>query len=149
MQGGAWKKPKPPSILANSLAIFLLLKRLQAAWMKQAPQVLQLCESSARSAKASTSSRALTVRVEEGRFKLGLGIRAQVRSSSPQKSPGRRVMELKKPLRPPLVVELSNRPLITKSISFTGSPSRTINVPCVLRQETRRSQMASRSCASI
>ncbi|CAA7395818.1 unnamed protein product [Spirodela intermedia] len=108
--------------------------------MKQAPQVLQLCErlnwlatnlrSSARSAKASTSSRALTVRVEEGRFKLGLGIRAQVRSSSPQKSPGRRVMELKKPLRPPLVVELSNRPLITKSISFTGSPSRTINVPC-------------------
>ncbi|URD91984.1 hypothetical protein MUK42_32392 [Musa troglodytarum] len=35
-------------------------------------------------------------------------------------------MELKKPVRPPLVVALSNLPRIMKSISVTGSPSRTI-----------------------
>ena len=65
-------------------------------------------KSSARSAKASTSSMARTVRVEEGRLNAGAGMRAHVTSSSPQKSPGRRVMELKKPERPPLVVELSS-----------------------------------------
>jgi len=55
-------------------------------------------------AKASTSEMALTVRVEEGRMKLGPGPRAHVSSSSPQKSPGPMRQELKKPVRPPLVV---------------------------------------------
>ncbi|KAK3018289.1 hypothetical protein RJ639_003557 [Escallonia herrerae] len=35
-------------------------------------------------------------------------------------------MELKNPVRPPLVVELSSCPLIINSISSVGSPSRTI-----------------------
>ncbi|GJN07287.1 hypothetical protein PR202_ga25107 [Eleusine coracana subsp. coracana] len=35
------------------------------------------------------------------------------------------------------------------SISFTGSPSLTMYASLVLRDETRRSQMASRSCSSI
>ncbi|RRT49308.1 hypothetical protein B296_00039650 [Ensete ventricosum] len=65
------------------------------------------------------SSEALTVRVDEGKFTLGLGIRAQVNSSSPQKSPGPRVIELKKPFLLPLVVELSSWPRIIKSISLT------------------------------
>ncbi|CAN6449625.1 unnamed protein product [Victoria cruziana] len=101
--------------------------------------------SSARSAKASTSLSALTVLVEEGRLIVDLGSKAHASSSSPQKSPGLKVMQLKKPVRPPLVVELSSLPRITKSISLTGSPSRTINVPSVLKEETRRSHMASKS----
>ena len=64
--------------------------------------------SSAQSANASTSVRDLTVRVEEGRFRFEEGIKAHVSNSSPQKSPGLRVMELKNPDRPPLVVELSS-----------------------------------------
>lgn len=66
------------------------------------------------------------MRVEEGKLRLEEGIRAHVRSSSPQKSPGLSVMELKNPERPPFVVELSSWPRIMKSISFTGSPSRTM-----------------------
>ena len=93
--------------------------------------------------------RAFTVRVEEGRVALDLGIKAQVSSSSPQKSPGLRVMELKNPDLPPLVVELSNCPLMTNSISFTGSPSRTMQVPSVLNDDTRRSHMASGNWSSI
>ncbi|CAN6460210.1 unnamed protein product [Victoria cruziana] len=93
--------------------------------------------SSARNAKASTSLSALTVLVEDGS------------SSSPQKSPGFRVVELKKPVLPPLVVELSSCPRIMNSISVTGSPSRTMYVPSVLKQETRRSHMASNSWSSI
>ncbi|URE02518.1 hypothetical protein MUK42_27964, partial [Musa troglodytarum] len=87
----------------------------------------------------------LTVLVEEGKFTVDFGRRAQASSSSPQKSPGLNVIELKKPVRPPLVVELSNLPRIMKSISVTGSPSRTMYVPSVLREDTRRSHMASRS----
>ena len=101
--------------------------------------------SSARRANASTSVRDLTVRVEDGRLRLEVGIRAHVSNSSPQKSPGLRVIELKNPDLPPLVVELSSRPLMTNSISFTGSPSRIMYVSLVFKDETRRSHMASRS----
>lgn len=58
-------------------------------------------------------------------------------------------MELKKPVLPPFVVELSRWPLMTKSISVTGSPSRTMYVPSVLKEETRRSHMASSNWSSI
>ncbi|KAK3033575.1 hypothetical protein RJ639_032423 [Escallonia herrerae] len=77
-------------------------------------------------AKASTSESARTLLVEEGRFRVEFGIKAHVSNSSPQKSPGPRVMELKNPDLPPLVVELSSCPLIINSISSVGSPSRTI-----------------------
>ena len=87
----------------------------------------------------------LTVRVEVGRFRFDVGIKAQVNNSSPQKSPGLRVMELKKPDRPPFVVELSSWPLMMNSISFTGSPSRTKYASWVLKDDTRRSHMASKS----
>ena len=59
------------------------------------------------------------------------------------------MMELKKLLRPPLVVELSSLPRMMKSISFTGSPSREIYVFSGHRNDTSRSQMASRSWSSI
>ncbi|KAK2970898.1 hypothetical protein RJ640_005255 [Escallonia rubra] len=100
-------------------------------------------------ANASTSVSDLTVRVDNGRFKFEVGIKAHVSNSSPQKSPGLSVMELKNPDLPPLVVELSSWPLITNSISFTGSPSRTMYVSLVLKDETRRSHIASRSWSSI
>ncbi|KAK2999628.1 hypothetical protein RJ639_023262 [Escallonia herrerae] len=58
-------------------------------------------------------------------------------------------MELKNPDLPPLVVELASWPLITNSISFTGSPSLTMYVSLVLKDETRRSHIASRSWSSI
>ena len=64
---------------------------------------------------------------------LGDGTKAHVSSSSPQKSPGLRVMELKNPDLPPLVVELSSWPLMMKSISFTGSPSLVMNVSLVFK----------------
>lgn len=50
--------------------------------------------SSAWRAKASTSHRAFTVLVEDGRFRLEEGIKAHVSNSSPQKSPGLSVIEL-------------------------------------------------------
>ncbi|CAA7398683.1 unnamed protein product [Spirodela intermedia] len=99
------------SRLLRSWAIFLFLNRRQAACMKQAAQVLQEWECSARRAKPSTSTRAFTVLVEDGRLPVDLGSRAHVSSSSPQKSPGLR---------------LSNLPRMMKSISVTGSPSRTM-----------------------
>ncbi|KAF3782622.1 hypothetical protein EJ110_NYTH33802 [Nymphaea thermarum] len=101
--------------------------------------------SSARNAKASTSLSALTVLVEDGRLPVDLGSKAHESSSSPQKSPGFKAVELKKPVLPPLVVELSSCPRIMNSISVTGSPSRTMYVPSVLKLETRRSHMASNS----
>jgi hypothetical protein len=64
--------------------------------------------------------------VEEGKLRVDFGSNAQASSSSPQKSPGLKVIELKKPVRPPFVVELSSFPLIIKSISVTGSLSRTM-----------------------
>ncbi|BAS81301.1 Os02g0789150 [Oryza sativa Japonica Group] len=88
---------------------------------------------------------AFTVRVDDGKLTVGLGTRAHPSSSSPQKSPDFRVVELKKPVRPPFVVELSSFPRMMKSISVTGSPSRTMYVPCVHNDDTRRSQMASKS----
>ncbi|KAK2986505.1 hypothetical protein RJ640_021380 [Escallonia rubra] len=81
--------------------------------------------SSAIRAKASTSVKAFTVRVDGGKLEPALGSRAHVRSSSPQKSPSFKTPRLKNPLLPPSVVTLSRRPRIMKSISFTGSPSRT------------------------
>jgi hypothetical protein len=105
--------------------------------------------SSARRAKASTSVWLRTVLVESGKWTFVLGSRAHVSSSSPAKSPGRRMMELKKLLRPPFVVELSSFPRIMKSISFTGSPSREMYVFSGHRKDTSRSQMASRSWLSI
>ncbi|THU66333.1 hypothetical protein C4D60_Mb05t13050 [Musa balbisiana] len=51
----------------------------------------------------------VTVLVEEGKFTVDFGRRAQASSSSPQKSPGLNVIELKKPVRPP-----SDRTYITK-----------------------------------
>jgi hypothetical protein len=101
--------------------------------------------SSALNTKASTSFRALTVRVDDGKLRDDFGCKAHESSSSPQKSPGFSMIELKKPVLPPLVVELSSLPLITNNISVTGSPSRTIYVPSVLREETRRSHIASSS----
>ncbi|KAK3029384.1 hypothetical protein RJ639_037907 [Escallonia herrerae] len=80
--------------------------------------------SSAIRAKASTSVKAFTVRVDGGKLEPALGSRAHVRSSSPQKSPSFKTPRLKNPLLPPSVVTLSRRPRIMKSISFTGSPSR-------------------------
>ncbi|KAK6944347.1 hypothetical protein RJ641_025449 [Dillenia turbinata] len=77
-------------------------------------------------AKASTSVIAFTVRVDDGRFEPDLGSRAQVRSSSPQKSLSLSKLRLKNPLLPPSVVTLSRRPRMMKSISSTGSPSRTM-----------------------
>ncbi|RDX82130.1 hypothetical protein CR513_37119, partial [Mucuna pruriens] len=70
-------------------------------------------KSSAFRAKASTSVRVWTVLVEMG-------------SSSPQKSPALRYSELKKPVLPPFVVMVNSLPRIMKSISSTGSPSRTM-----------------------
>ncbi|GER27772.1 pantothenate synthetase [Striga asiatica] len=66
------------------------------------------------------------MRVEEGRFEADFGSRAQVKSSSPQKSPSFKRLRLKNPLRPPSVVTLSRRPRMRKIISSTGSPSRTM-----------------------
>lgn len=77
------------------------------------------------------------------------GIKAQVKSSSPQKSPGLSVIELKNPDRPPSVVELSIWPLMMKSISFTGSPSRVTYVSLVFNDGTKRSHIASMSWSSI
>jgi hypothetical protein len=54
-------------------------------------------------AKASTSVRLSTVLVEIGKWMLVFGSRAQVSISSPAKSTGRRMIELKKLLRPPLL----------------------------------------------
>ncbi|KAL8167844.1 hypothetical protein V2J09_009343 [Rumex salicifolius] len=102
------------SLRLRLFAIILFLYRLQAAWIKQDPH-------------ASTSTRALTVLVEEGRADLGSN--AQASNSSPQKSPGPNMIELKNPVRPPFVVELSSFPLMMKSISVTGSSSRTMKVP--------------------
>ncbi|MCI74727.1 hypothetical protein A2U01_0097978, partial [Trifolium medium] len=56
------------------------------------------------SANASTSDIVSTVLVEVGRFEEEFGSKAQVKSSSPQKSPGIRNNELKKPVLPPFVV---------------------------------------------
>jgi hypothetical protein len=58
------------------------------------------------------------------------------------------MIELKKLLRPPFVVELSSFPRMIKSISFTGSPSREMYVFSGHRKDTSRSQMASRSWSS-
>uniref|UniRef100_A0A3Q7F9S9 Uncharacterized protein n=1 Tax=Solanum lycopersicum TaxID=4081 RepID=A0A3Q7F9S9_SOLLC len=104
--------------------------------------------SSARSANASTSVSVLTVRVEAGNC-VELGSKAQVSNSSPQKSLGPRVIELKNPDLPPFVVELSSCPLMIKSISLTGSSSRTTYVPIMLRVDTRRSHIASSNWSSI
>lgn len=88
--------------------------------------------------------------MEDGRLRLDEeGIKAHVSNSSPQKSPGLRVMELKNPVLPPSVVELSTCPLMMKSISLTGSPSRTMYVSFVFNDDTRRSHIASRSWSSI
>ncbi|CAA7408668.1 unnamed protein product [Spirodela intermedia] len=121
--------------------------------MKQAAQVLHWCErrnweatnlrSSATRAKASTSVRAFTVLVEEGRLEDELGSRAQVRSSSPQKSPPLRKSALKKPVLPPLVVALSSVPRMMNSISSTGSPSRTMMLDPVYRTGFSLSHIAS------
>jgi len=79
--------------------------------------------SSALNAKASTSFRALTVLVEDGKLGDDFGCKAHASSFSPQKSPGFSMIELKKPVLPPLVVELSSLPLIINHISAAGSPS--------------------------
>ncbi|KAK6912108.1 hypothetical protein RJ641_024201 [Dillenia turbinata] len=115
----AFKTPKP----IEDISICNVYKRWGVVRLNCPATNLR---SSARSANASTSVSDLTVRVDEGRFRLELGINAHVNNSSPQKSPGPRVMELKKPDRPPLVVELSSWPLMMNSISVTGSPSRTM-----------------------
>ena len=99
--------------------------------------------------KASTSFTALTVWVDMGRWFCGLGSRAQVSSSSPQKSPTPRTPKFKKPVRPPFVVTLSSWPRITKNISLTGSPSRRIFVPSVQRAGFSRSHIASSKLSSI
>ena len=83
-------------------------------------------KSSGRRAKASTSDILSTVVVEMGRFEEELGSKAHVRSSSPQKSPAWRIEELKKLVLPPYVVRVASFPRIMKSISSTGSPSRTM-----------------------
>ncbi|WVZ76968.1 hypothetical protein U9M48_024876 [Paspalum notatum var. saurae] len=141
---------------------FFLQYLCQAACMKQAAQVCWSCllwsllncvatnfKSSALKAKVSTSDNVFTVLVEPGRFEAEVGSRAQVRSSSPQKSPPCRTLELKKPVCPPFVVVLSRVPLIMKSISFTGSPSRMMQLPSVYSIGFRRSHMASKSCSSM
>lgn len=102
-------------------------------------------KSSALKAKASTSDIVFTVLVELGRLDVDVGSRAQVRSSSPQKSPAFRTSELKKPVLPPFVVMLIKFPLMTKSISFTGSPSRITQLPSVYKIGFRQSHMASKS----
>ncbi|KAG9152510.1 hypothetical protein Leryth_016436, partial [Lithospermum erythrorhizon] len=100
-------------------------------------------------ANASTSEVAFTERVDDGRITLGRGSRAHVSNSSPQKSLGPMLIELKKPVRPPFVVYESRFPRMMNSISFTGSPSRIIQVPSVHREGLRRSQMASSMLSSI
>jgi hypothetical protein len=64
--------------------------------------------------------------VEEGKLRVDFGRNAQASSSSLQKSPGLKVIDMKKAVRPPFGVELSCFTLIIKSISITGSPSGTI-----------------------
>nr|GLL21396.1 hypothetical protein CR513_22217 [Ipomoea trifida] len=105
--------------------------------------------SSAISAKVSTSVKAFTVRVDGGKFAPAFGSSAHVRSSSPQKSLSFRMPRLKKPLLPPSVVTLSMRPRMTKSISSTGSPSRTMYVFSVNKHGFSRSHMASSSLSSM
>nr|GMC77788.1 hypothetical protein CR513_22217 [Ipomoea batatas] len=105
--------------------------------------------SSAISAKVSTSVKAFTVRVDGGKFAPAFGSSAHVRSSSPQKSLSFRMPRLKKPLLPPSVVTLSMRPRMTKSIPSTGSPSRTMYVFSVNKHGFSRSHMASSSLSSM
>ena len=133
--------PRLVGIVPESMLKFLAMEAF-----KLIPTNLR---SSARSANASTLVIVFMVRVEDGRFRLEVGIKVQVNNSFPQKSPGLRVMELKKLDWPPLAVELSSWPLMMKSISFTGSPSRTIYASWVLKDDTRRSHMASKSWSSI
>jgi hypothetical protein len=70
--------------------------------------------------EASTLVTDFIVLVDWGKLRLGLGMSTHVRSSSPQKSLGRSVMELKKLVRLPSVVELLSSPQMMKSISLTG-----------------------------
>nr|GMD11913.1 hypothetical protein CR513_22217 [Ipomoea batatas] len=105
--------------------------------------------SSAISANASTSDKAWTVRVEGGRLEPAFGSSAHVSSSSPQKSLSVRMPRLKKPLLPPSVVILSILPRMTKSISWTGSPSRTTYVFSVYKLGFSRSHIASSSLSSM
>lgn len=107
------------------------------------------CNSSASRAKASTSFIVFTVRVENGRLSPDLGSSAQVKSSSPQKSPSFSKPRLKNPLLPPSVVTLSSRPCIIKSILTTGYPSRTMYAFSVNKHGFSRSQMASSKLSSI
>ncbi|URE11099.1 hypothetical protein MUK42_30558, partial [Musa troglodytarum] len=72
--------------------------------------------SSAIRAEASTSDGVSTVLVEIGRLDDEYGSSAQVRSSSPQKSPALRMSELENPVLPPLVVMPSSSPRIIMSI---------------------------------
>ncbi|TVU33294.1 hypothetical protein EJB05_25104 [Eragrostis curvula] len=98
-----------------------------------------------RISRAQVRDSVFAVLVEQGRVEAELGSSAHVRSSSPQKSPASRTLELKKPVCPPFVVILSRDPLMMKSISFTGSPSRTMQLPSVYNMGLRRSHMASKS----
>ncbi|URE20143.1 hypothetical protein MUK42_37649, partial [Musa troglodytarum] len=90
-----------------------------------------------------------TVLVEVGRLPPDLGSKAQVNSSSPQKSRSFRKLRLKNPLLPPSVVILSSRPRMMKTISSTGSPSLRIYVFSVKRVGFSRSQIASSNRSSI
>jgi len=88
---------------------------------------------------------ALTIFVKECKLKVDCGSNAQASNSSPQKSPGFKVTELNKPALPPFMVELSSLPLMIKSILVIGSPSLTMYVPLVLKDDTNRSHIASSS----
>ncbi|KAK6944277.1 hypothetical protein RJ641_025379 [Dillenia turbinata] len=85
-------------------------------------------EISAWNAKASTSTSALTVLEKKASWGIFWKQGSCHQPSSPQKSPGLNALELKKPVRPPLAVELSCPPLIINSISVTGSPRTTTHL---------------------
>jgi len=77
--------------------------------------------SSALNAKASTSFRALTVLVEDGKLGDDFGCKAHASSSSPQKSPGFSMIELK--TSPASIGSGTLQSASINHISAAGSPS--------------------------
>ena len=101
-------------------------------WRRLNCEAADLRSSAARE-KASTSVRAWTVLVEIGKCDQDWGSKAHVRRWSPQKSLALKCTTLRNPVCHPLVVALKSFPLITNTISPTGSPSRITYSSCLCR----------------
>lgn len=120
-------------LLLKPTAVCWLLCLLHADWMNLAAHVLHWCEwnrkmccrcleciilivlatnlrSSACTENPSNSVIVLTVLVDDGYLSPELGSNAHVSNSSPQKSPGFKMIELKKSTLPPSVEQLSKCP---------------------------------------